>query len=169
MLSLAFLGTPLVVDVPVYTMRTPAGDEPPTMTQALVTAYLLRADGTPRTGTWIAFRELPDGLFYHRAFEGYTGGALVRALGDDLDAFRRGAEAAGGESLDAFGDAAYTFRALPRLWLAVVYWLGDAEDGFPPRGSLLFDRSASHYLVTDGLAILGSHLARQITAGARSQ
>jgi hypothetical protein len=167
-LALAFMQQPLVVPVPDYDVQHPDGSAAPTMLQALATAYLLTADGTPRAGEWVAFRELPDGVFYHRAFTGYTGGVLTRTLGDDLDAVVRGAQSAGGEALDGFGDVAYAFRVLPRLWLAMVYWLGDKEDGFPPQASVLFDRAASHYMILDGLAIIGSQLTRRILAGARA-
>jgi hypothetical protein len=166
-LSLTFFQTPLCVHVPEYTVLTAQGDETSTMTQGLVTTYLLTANGTLRAGEWITFRELPGGLFYHQAFSGYTGGLLVRTLGDDVDAFKRGAGVTGGGVLTGFGDAAYEFRVLPNVWLAVVYWLGDEEDGFPPQANVLFDRAASHYLIVDGLAILGSQLVRRILAAAR--
>lgn len=165
-LSLTLLQHPYIIRVPEYAVLTSEGGTAPTMSQALLTAYLLTADGTPRAGEWIAFRELPDGVFYHQAFTGYTGGLLARTLGNDIEAFQRGASAAGGGALSALGDAAYEFRVLPRLWMAVVYWLGDDEDGFPPQANVLFDRAASHYLIADGLAILGSQLTRQILAGA---
>jgi hypothetical protein len=65
----------------------------------------------------------------------------------------------GGESFD-IGDAAYSFRALPQLPMAVVWWAGDEE--FPAKASVLFDEAASHYLPTDGLAILGRMLCRKL-------
>jgi len=165
-LSLAFFGRPLVVRVPEYRVLDADGADAPTMIQGLVTAYLLAATGAPRVGEWVAFRELPDGAFYHQAFTGYTGGLLSRTLGDNLAAFERGARAAGGSRLSGFGDAAYEFRALPRLWLAVTYWLGDEEDGFPSQARVLFDRAASQYMIIDGLAIIGSQLVRQILSHA---
>jgi hypothetical protein len=167
-LSLPYLQQRLLVRVPDYVLTTPDSDQVPTITQALVLAYLMAADGTPRAGEWIAFRELPHGLFYHAAFSGYSGHLLVRGLGDDLAAFERGARACGGMRLTGFGDAAFEFQALPRLWLAVVYWLGDDDDGFPPQANVLFDRAASHMLITDGLAILGGQLARSILKAART-
>ena len=168
-LSLTFINTPLVVTVPDYKVFSADGNEAPVMTQGLLTAYLITAKGIERANQWIVFRELPNGLFYHQAFDGYTGKVLARALGEDLGAFKRGAKAVGGFSLSGFGDAAFEFRALPRLWLAIAYWLGDAEDGFPPRAQVLFDRAASSYLITDGLAIVGSHLVRQIMRAAQTQ
>lgn len=168
-LELAYGQQPLIVHVPNFELATPEGEPLPTLTQALILAYLERADGTARAGEWIAFRELPDGLFYHAAFNGYSGQALVRGLGDDLAAFQRGARACGGTRLTGFGDAVFEFQVLPRLWLAVVYWLGDDEDGFPPQASVLFDRAASHLLITDGLAIVGGQLARRILKAARDR
>lgn len=166
-LSLDVLGAPLTVDVPSYAIRDAAGRDVPTMTQGLLMTYLVTASGAPRAGDWIAFRELPGGVFYHQAFTGYSGNVLARAIGDDLEAFKRGAKAAGGGTLTGFGDAAFEFRPLPGVWLAVVYWLGDEEDGFPPQANVLFDRAASEYLVTDGLAILASQLVRRILRGVR--
>ena len=49
----------------------------------------------------------------------------------------------------------------------MVYWLGDAEDGFPSRAQVLFDRAASSYLIVDGLAILGSQLTHRIMRAAQ--
>jgi hypothetical protein len=46
-----------------------------------------------------------------------------------------------------------------------VYWLGDED--FPSRTSILFEDTASHYMPTDGLAILGSHLVGAIAKAAR--
>lgn len=166
--SLTFFQMPLQVQVPDYTVHIANGDEAPTMIQALLTAYLLSASGAPRAGEWIAFRELPGGMFYHQAFSGYTGGLLVRTLGDDLEAFKQGSTAIGGTRLTGFGDAAFEFRVLPRIWVAVVYWLGDDEDGFPPQANVLFDRAASEYMIVDGLAIIGSHLTRHIIGRANT-
>lgn len=127
--------------------------------QGLILYYLAMADGTPMAGRWIAFRELPDGWLYHQAFQGYTGDELVRALGNDIDAFVRAAENMGGQQLE-LGDAGYAFDALPRVRMAVVYWRGDDE--FPPNAKVLFDATASHYLTTDGLAILGHRFMHQL-------
>ena len=58
----------------------------------------------------------------------------------------------------------FAFRVLPAVALALVYWRGDDE--FAPEARVLFDAAAPHYLSTDGLAILGSHLVRQVLAHA---
>jgi hypothetical protein len=121
--------------------------------------YFHKADGTPISDRWIAYREVPDGMFYFHAFQGYTGTRLVNAFGNDLGKFKGAASKAGGEAI-SHGDGGFMFRPLPRVPLAVVYWLGDDE--FPPNANVLFDASAGHYLSTDGLAVLGRELCSKI-------
>jgi hypothetical protein len=85
---------------------------------------------------------------------------LVRELGEEgVDAFRQGAERIGGEPLGV-GSAGYSFQVLPRVRLAAVYWLGDED--FSSQASILFEDTATHYMSTDGLAVLGSHLVNAI-------
>ncbi len=137
-----------------------ASNEPaPEELQALLLDYLCRADGTPPAGEWLAFRELPQGQFYYRAFQGYSGDSLARAFGNDLEGFRNAVGILRGRSLE-FGDASSSFQVLPHLWMAVVYWQGDEE--FPPQASVLFDAAAGRYLPTDGLAILGRWLCAKL-------
>lgn len=161
-LTLSYFGSPLLIEVPGYRVSTPQGDAAPIMIEGLVITYLEMAGGAPRAGEWIAFRDLPGGTFYHQAFTGYSGSRLAQHFGGNLAAFKRGAEAVGGLLLPGLGQAAYEFQVLPCLWLAVVYWLGDPEDGFPSQANVLFDGSSSQYMVLDGLAILGSQLVSRI-------
>jgi hypothetical protein len=144
--------------------RADTGDEVPSFVQSIILTYLVTADGTTPSGRWIGFRELPDGMFYVQAFQGYSGGRLVRELDGGVEAFRRAAERLGGEPLE-MGNAGYTFTVLPRIHLALVYWEGDEE--FPSQARVLFEDTASHYLPTDGLAILGSQLVGKILKAAK--
>ncbi len=139
------------------------GEEPSSFISSLILTYLANADGTPPSGHWIGFRDLPDGMFYAQAFQGYSGGRLVRELKGGVQAFRRAAEALRGSPFD-LGSAGYTFEVLPQVQLAVVYWVGDEE--FPPQAQVLFDRTTSRYMPTDGLAILGSQLVGQMLKAA---
>lgn len=128
--------------------------------QALILTYLSTAAVAPTVGTgssghWIGYRDLPNGLFYAQAFRGYAEIRLARELRGGIEAFRRCAERLHGEPLE-LGNAGYAFRVLPRIRLAALYWLGDED--FDSQASILFEDTASHYMTTDGLAILGSHL-----------
>lgn len=147
--------------------QTESRARPSDFTQALLLAYLATADGTPPSGQWIAYRDLPDGMFYAQAFRGYAEARLARELGaGGIDLFRRGMERLGAtpERLGSgAGHAAYSVQVLPRIRLAAVYWLGDED--FPSQASVLFESTAAHYLSTDGLAVLGSHLVNRILKG----
>ncbi len=127
--------------------------------QALLLYHFSTSDGSPLDGRWISFAELPDGLFYNKAFQGYTGNELVRAFRSSYDDFGRAAERLGGLRL-SFGDASFSFRALPRLALMAVFWRGDED--FPASIQILFDANAGRHLSTDMCAILGSMLTRRL-------
>ncbi len=129
--------------------------------------YLLKADGTPPADRWLAFRQLPDGMFYAQAFAGHAEGLLARRFENDVDGFRRAALALGGTALTsgpagglAPPDAFFRFQALPRLALAVQLWAGDDE--FPGQARILFDASAGHYLPTEDLSGIGDWLAHKL-------
>ncbi len=176
-----FFGTPHLVTHPGGEVT--AGDRPaPTAVGIVLLHYLLQADGTPPADDWCAYRDLPDGLFYAQAFanraeipltEAFAlAGAAGRESGGPMTSgpaasdpglvrFNAAASAIGGEPL-AMADAAYAFRALPRLSLAALLWLGD--DDFPTRASIVFDAAAAHYLPAEDLAGLGGVLARRLVA-----
>jgi hypothetical protein len=122
--------------------------------------YLQTADGAPLAGKWIAFRELPGGMFYHQAYQGYSGDRLAKAIDNRIAVFEGAAQNLGGTRL-ALGDAAFAFDALPRVRVAAVYYAGDED--FPATANVLFDASASHYLPTDALAGVGSALVDRLT------
>jgi hypothetical protein len=137
--------------------------------QLLLLYYFATAGGTPETGQWISFADLPGGRFYNQAFQGYTGHELVKAFSSDKLSFARAAASLDGRYYP-LGDAAFIFHALPRLTLLVIFWQGeDSQDSanFPPSFQILFDSSASHYLPTDACAVLGSSLTRRLI-GARA-
>jgi hypothetical protein len=158
---LRFFWQDYVISAGDFTVRcVKDGREPSSFVQSLILTYLASANGTTPSRRWIGFRELPDGMFYVQAFRGYTGIRLARQLEGGLEAFRRAAEALGGEPVEQIGDAGYAFAVLPRLHIAIVYWQGDEE--FPSQARVLFEDTAANYMPTDGLAILGSHLVGYI-------
>jgi len=167
--SMPFFGRPHLVTHPGGDVS--AGGAPAHVAVSiLLLHYLLRADGTPPAGEWLAFRELPDGMFYAPSFAQRAEAPLAQVFGasppagpeDGLERFRVAAAAAGGLPLD-LADAAFAFRALPRLTLAVLVWAGDDE--LPAQASVVFDAAAGHYLPAEDLAVLGGLLARRLTSG----
>ena len=156
---LAFFGAPVVVTYPSFVVIDYQDKRLPLPSQAALAYYFHTSDGTPLSGEWISFAELPDGRTYNQAFQGYSGDELVRVFGEDVEAFKNTCEKSGGAPMP-FGDAGFIFYALPRLPLLVTYWRG--EDVFPSSCKMLFDRVAFHYMPTDVCAILGGMLARRL-------
>ncbi len=157
----AFYGVPHVIDALEFTVRVAATNKLCGLNRtALFLYYLQTADGAPFADKWIAFRDLPGGMFYHQAYQGYSGNRLAKAIGNTVRVFERAAANQGGTRL-ALGDAAFAFEALPRVRVAAVYHAGDED--FPATANVLFDASATHYLPTDALAGVGSALVDRLT------
>jgi hypothetical protein len=162
---LSFFWQPYTISAENFTVeRTKDGKAPSSFIQSLILTYMVTADGTTPSRRWIGFRELPDGMFYAQAFRGYTGIRLVRQLADGMESFQRAAERMRSKPVEDIGDAGYAFDLLPRVRAAVVYWQGDED--FPSQARVLFEDTAAHYMPTDGLAIMGSHLVGSILRAA---
>jgi hypothetical protein len=141
--------------------RADDGQPCSTFDQAMLLYYLNCADGAPMAGRWIGYRELPGGVFYQQAYQGYSGDRLAQTFGDRPEDLARAAAALGGVPIDDLGTTAFVFLPLPRIRLAAVLWPGDDE--LRSRGAILFDAASSHYMTTDGLALLGGGLAGRLT------
>ena len=128
--------------------------------------YLAHGDGARPASRWVAFHDLPDGMFYTQAFQGYSGNRLARFFVNNVAGFEHAAEDVGGTRVEG-GDAMYAFTPLPRIALAAQYWRGDDE--FAPRAAILFDAVAGHYLTTDMLAVLGSQLVSKLIKSPRAK
>jgi hypothetical protein len=163
--SFELWGRPVQLALPDHDLSyLDSGQALPDALQALVYYYFTIADGSSCENRWISFSELPNGRFYDQAFRSYTSMALSRAFGEDPATLETAALAKGGIAWKmpgySIGDLAFRFQALPRSPMLVACWFGDED--FPPSFQLIFDASASHYLTTDGCAILGSMLTQRL-------
>lgn len=161
---LRYWDRPLALTYPGFVARDEGtGQGIGSLDEAMLAYYFALSDGTPESGAWISFSDLPDGRFYTQAFQGYTGDELVKVMGNDETGFTAAAGAIHGRELSTggqLGDRAFAFRALPYVSLLAVCWLGDED--FPPSYRLLFDSAVKHHLSTDACAILGSGLTRRL-------
>ena len=132
--------------------------------QALVLMYLNTADGTPRAGKWLRYRELPGGMFYSQAFRGYAEERLAKAFHGEPEKFAHAATQIGGARVSFGNSEAFEFIAMPRIHIAAVLWSGDED--FPTAATILFDAASSHYLPTDVVGALGSQLVFSRLLGA---
>ena len=132
----------------------------PVYDQALLLYYLHTANGTSLADRWVSFRELPGGGFYHQAFQGYSGDLVAKAFSSTPENYLAACQKAGGNALTSLGEYTFAFEPLPKIHLAAVLWPGDED--FPTRAGILFDAASINYLPIDGLALIGSKLARRI-------
>ncbi len=160
-IRLTYWGQPMGVTWPEVTVvLLPDGVPASIFDTAMLLYYLDAADGAPLADAWIGYRELPGGAFYNQAFQTYSGDRLARAFGENPEAFRLAARTLDSWRLTGLAEHAYAFKPLPRIRLAAVLWPGDED--FPAKAQVLFDAAASHYMTTDGLALLGAGLAGRL-------
>ncbi len=160
-IQLLYWNNPVLVSWPDLVACNPNTGQASSLFDTMLLMYYLRAaDGSPLADRWVSFRELPGGAFYHQAFQSYSGDHLAKTFTAHPEAFHQAAQALFGARLAGLGEYAYAFQPLPRLRLAAFFWPGDDE--IPSRGSILFDAASLHYMVLDGLAILGSRLVNKL-------
>jgi len=112
---------------------------------SLILHFLLNADGTPLTGEWISYRELPDGLFYSKTIPEILK-PLINKFENNGKLFLEKAIQMGGiiNNSFKFSVVIYPFEMLPAL---IIF--EEKSEEFEADARILFDRSASHYLKTD--------------------
>jgi len=132
--------------------------------KVLLAHYVLQATGEPETGTWITFRDIPDGHFYFDAFQRRARNPFLQTFGPAPELFERCAPLLGGVPAE-HGDIARIFRVLPRVPVEIVLWRGDEE--FPPEASILFDANVAHLLPAEDIAFLSGQLVYTLMGMAR--
>ena len=92
-------------------------------------------------------QDLKEGHFFQGPHE-LKIAPLVERYGRDLDGFRQATEKLGGEPLD-MADAAVRLKPFPRVHLYYPLW--EADDEFPARMSVLFERSIENVMAADAI------------------
>jgi len=129
----------------------------PQFLEIVLLHYLLQASGVSVADEWIAYRQLPGASLFGDRFIQMATNPLLRAFGEDVEAFRKAGEALGGIPMTRTGDAAFKFMALPKIPMACIFYRG--EEGIPSSVNILFDAAAENYLPTEDLSLLGVYLS----------
>jgi len=128
------------------------GGEVPVQQQVLLLHYLNLAEDVKISGEWIAYQEVPDGMFYLGAFVRRAKNPMVQGFGNNPELLVKLASEAYGATPLNQGDVAVAIQALPLIPVALILWKGDDE--FPPEGTILFDRTVSRVLSAEDIAWL---------------
>lgn len=113
-------------------------------------AHYAVAEPTERTGKLVKFRDLPGGYAYEKAFTERAIQPIATVFGDKPEALVKAAKLLNGVAL-TYGDSSVE---IPVLEISIVYILWKTDE-FPASATVLFNESASHYLSTEDLAVLG--------------
>jgi hypothetical protein len=147
-----FFSEPYHVDFPQIDFSSPTKRTVSLVTRILILHYLIRADGTPLTGKWVGYKDIPGGLLYASVFTRRVTEPLLRKFGKSAQWFKEIGIKLGGQPAEV-GDASFILQVLPFIPLQYILWEGDEE--FPPTVQLLFDASVDHYLSLEDIVVLG--------------
>ena len=103
------------------------------------------------TGTLVKYKDIPGGYAYEGAFIKRAIEPIAEAFGENPKKLLKAANLLGGTKL-ALGDASVEIPALKGIPLTYILW---GKEDFPASANILYDASASSYLPTEDLAVLG--------------
>jgi hypothetical protein len=123
---------------------------------ATLLTHYSQAKPTSLTGNLVKYKDLPGGYAYEHAFDKRAINPIAEYFGEKSQLLSQTGKLFGGIQLD-YGDASVEITALKGIPLTYILW--KAEE-FPASINILYDQSASNYLPTEDLAVLG-----EITTG----
>ena len=153
------LATPVRIAFPTGEVTAEGGRRLSGATAIVALHYLIYQGEPLRAAGWLAYRDMPGGRDFSRAFESMAEEKLAESYGDAPGSFAAAALALGGEPGEA-GEHSFVLGALPRVPLMVVLWPACEEVGGAAR--ILFKPSAPYYLHTEDLAALGALAAERL-------
>jgi len=105
----------------------------------------------PKSGKLVKFRDLKGGSAYERAFIQRAANPIAQVFGDKPAELAEAARLLNGTSLN-YGQISVEIPALEGIPIVYILWV--AEE-FSASATILFDESASCFLPTEDLSVLG--------------
>lgn len=128
-------------------------------------SHYASANPTPLTGKLVKFKDIPGGYAYADAFLRNAVDPVAKVFGNQPDELLVAARLLGGTK-HAFGDVSVEINALKGIPLTYVLWM---VEEFPASASILYDESASNYLPTEDLAVLGELTTSRLVEAANGE
>ena len=127
---------------------------------SIILHYLNNADGMNLSGKWIAYRELPDGMFYFRTIPGVLE-SLVKKYENSSGDLIKIVEKNGGKRSPGFANGAIIY---PFPYFPILIILEEKSEEFEAAARVLFDSNSCHYIKTDIIKMILIYMARLLTA-----
>jgi hypothetical protein len=114
-------------------------------------SHYASANPIAQTGKLLKFKDVPGGYAYEDAFAKRAIEPVADCFGENPEELPKAARLLGGTQLE-IGDASTQIPALKGILLTYILW---GTDEFTASANILYDASASNYLPTEDLAVLG--------------
>jgi hypothetical protein len=134
----------------------PSGKKPTLDICVILCKYLLLCpDVLPRDKEWVSFRGLKDSGPLTKYFANDVERAISTYFAGKPGKMEEACKALGGyiPAIEVTYDLSMQFDALPKVPVILLY--NDADDEFPAKCSVLFERRAESYLDAECIAMLG--------------
>lgn len=138
-----------------------AGEPAPAgfLEELCILTYLLNARDVPLANELVQAEKLDPGGFFFRGSHKLPIGKLETVLGRAPEALIGLTEVLTAKTC-TFGDASIEVFVLPRIPVTLIIWSADEE--FPARASILFDRSAIDQMPLDALYALAKFTVNRV-------
>ena len=156
-IHILFFSESYTIRFPEFEFSSPRKKTISLVTRALLLHHLLKADGSPLTGEWAAYKDLAGGLLYASVFARRVTEPLIKRFGRSAKLLQQSWRSSG-RRLPRIRGCLFSSPCLSADFSPVCP-LGRDEE-FPPSAQLLFDSSVDHYLPLEDIVVLG-----QITTG----
>jgi hypothetical protein len=125
----------------------------------LALLYLANTNGAAPTGEMVAYRQLPDGLFYEPVVQRSVEAPLAEVFGTDVKGFSAACESLGGRA-SGHGDVSYVFDLFPGVVIEFLLWRADEE--FPARVQALFDSGDTNHVGAFDLRMAAQEISSRL-------
>ncbi len=153
-LIIPFFGKPIRVST--AGISEPSGGRPNFSVCVVLFKYLLLCpEHDPAENDWVSFKDFKDSAPFAGAFFNYTEVPLAKYFSGrlkDLETACRGIQGHPPAATFSY-DLCMQFNALPKIPVLMLF--NDADEEFPARCAVLFERRAENYLDMECLAMVG--------------
>ena len=141
----------------------PDGKRPDYSICVVICKYLLMCPkAVPPEADWVSYKDFKNSAPFVSGFTNNTEQAIARHFSGCLAVLEKACSKIGGQPSDAelAYDLKMVFHPLPKVPLFLLF--NDADEEFPARCAVLFEKRAETYLDMECLAVLGWLLADQL-------